>query len=248
MDEPAAYLVPAAGADVAHEIEVRRSRFLCLLRRTPNEAAARAFVTEQRRAHPTARHHCSAFVVGSRRDLQRSSDDGEPAGTAGMPMLQVLLGADGGRGAGAAGRQGAGREPGVGEAPGAGSAGPPGPLSDVTAVVVRWFGGTLLGAGGLVRAYSEAVAGVLAVAPLVVRERRALLRIAVRHDVAGRIEHDLRAAGVLVADLGYGADGVEITVAVADAPGSRGRFSAWCAEHRVVPEAAGHEWVDVAAG
>ncbi len=101
------------------EVEVKRSRFSCRLERVSDEAAARAVVEEERRVHWDARHHCSAFVLGPSGEVQRSSDDGEPAGTAGAPMLEVLVGAG---------------------------------LSDVVAVVTRWFGGVLLGAGGLVRA------------------------------------------------------------------------------------------------
>ncbi|UUZ61587.1 YigZ family protein [Nocardioides sp. B-3] len=112
------------GRDSSGQVEVKGSRFLCTLQRVPSEAAARALVAAQRKEHWDARHHCSAFVLGPDGTLQRSSDDGEPAGTAGAPMLEVL------RGAG---------------------------VSDVAAVVTRWFGGTLLGAGGLVRAHGDAV-------------------------------------------------------------------------------------------
>ena len=115
--------------DATAEVEDRGSRFLCTLRRVATEDDARALVVALRREHGDARHHCSAFVLGPESAIQRSSDDGEPAGTAGAPMLDVL------RGAG---------------------------LSDVAAVVTRWFGGTLLGAGGLVRAYSDAVRGAVA--------------------------------------------------------------------------------------
>ena len=77
------------------EIEVKRSRFRCTLVRVEDEAAARAVVERLRRQHWDARHHCSAFVLGPERDVERSSDDGEPAGTAGAPMLEVLRGHEG---------------------------------------------------------------------------------------------------------------------------------------------------------
>ncbi|CAN5451703.1 hypothetical protein BH10ACT10_BH10ACT10_10780 [soil metagenome] len=96
------------------ETEVKRSRFLCRIERVADEDAARTVVERARKEHPDARHHCSAFVLGPDGDLQRSSDDGEPSGTAGAPMLEVLRGHE---------------------------------VSDVVAVVNRWFGGTLLGAG-----------------------------------------------------------------------------------------------------
>ena len=101
------------------ETEVKRSRFLCRIERVESEGAARAVVDRARKEHWDARHHCSAFVLGPDGAVQRSSDDGEPSGTAGAPTLEVLRGRA---------------------------------LSDVVAVVTRWFGGTLLGAGGLVRA------------------------------------------------------------------------------------------------
>ena len=101
-----------------------------------------------------ARHHCSAFVLGPDRAVQRSNDDGEPSGTAGMPMLDALLKRE--------------TAPGVTD------------LSDVTAVVVRYFGGILLGAGGLVRAYSESVTAALDRAPLAQRRRLRICTVASR--------------------------------------------------------------------
>ncbi len=152
------------------EIEVKRSRFLCRLERVDTEDAARAVVERARKQHWDARHHCSAFVLGPDADVQRSSDDGEPSGTAGAPMLEVLRGRD---------------------------------VSDVVAVVTRWFGGTLLGAGGLVRAYGDAVRAGLDVAG--VRERRLSERydVPVGHADAGRLESDLRARGVQVLGADY---------------------------------------------
>lgn len=191
-------------------LEIKRSRFLCTLRRVEDEAAARAVVEEQRRAHWDARHHCSAFVIGADGMLQRSSDDGEPAGTAGAPMLEVL------RGHG---------------------------VSDVVAVVTRWFGGILLGAGGLVRAYSDAVAeGLQEVGTL---ERQLLEEWAVRldHAEAGRVEGELRARGVEVLDAAYTQD-VRLLLGVRDPDALRTALAALTAG-RVEPERVGERWVDV---
>ncbi|MDZ5660514.1 YigZ family protein [Nocardioides sp. S-58] len=152
------------------EVEDRGSRFLCTLRRVDDEDQARALVAGLRRAHPDARHHCSALVLGPDGALQRSSDDGEPAGTAGAPMLDVL------RGAG---------------------------VSDVAAVVSRWFGGTLLGAGGLVRAYGDAVRGALVEAGTVRRSLLTELALELDHADAGRVEGELRARGVTVLDVAH---------------------------------------------
>lgn len=84
----------APDATTRTELEIRRSRFLTWLRRADGESAARELVDEARRAYPDARHHCSAFIVRvpDANLVERSSDDGEPAGTAGMPMLEVLRG------------------------------------------------------------------------------------------------------------------------------------------------------------
>ncbi len=156
--------------DGTAEIEVKHSRFRCTLQRVEDEESARALVALLRRQHWDARHHCSAFVIGPDAGLQRSSDDGEPAGTAGGPMLEVL------RGAG---------------------------VSDVVAVVTRWFGGTLLGAGGLVRAYGDSVRAALAEAGTLRRSLVRELALDLAHADAGRIEGDLRARGVEVLDTAY---------------------------------------------
>ena len=155
---PSAYLVPARTADV--EVEARRSRFRCRLERVADEAMAREVVEAARKRHWDAGHHCSAFVLGPDAGTARSSDDGEPAGSAGAPMLETLRGRE---------------------------------VSDVVAVVSRWFGGTLLGVGGLVRAYSEAVALALDEAGVLRRERREVVVVDAGHAEAGRLEHELRA-------------------------------------------------------
>jgi uncharacterized YigZ family protein len=111
------------------ELEVKRSKFLTFARPTDTTTAASSFIKELREAHPQANHVCWAYIIGSPDSTLRSmSDDGEPSGTAGMPMLKVL------------------------EHSG---------LGDITVAVVRYFGGTKLGTGGLQRAYSDAVAQVL---------------------------------------------------------------------------------------
>lgn len=161
---------------VARPVEVRtqerRSVFLCRLEPARDEEAARAAVDAARTRHRDAGHHCSAFLVGPGGAVRRSSDDGEPGGTAGMPMLEVLSGAG---------------------------------LSDVVAVVTRWFGGVLLGSGGLVRAYGGAVAAAVEQAPVVRRTPMTLAEAVVGHDSAGRLEHDLRARGVSVRGVDYAA-------------------------------------------
>ncbi|MBK4714954.1 MULTISPECIES: IMPACT family protein [Tenebrionibacter/Tenebrionicola group] len=118
------WLIPAAPVSVTEEI--KKSRFITLLAHTDGLEAAKAFVDRARANHPDARHHCWAWVAGAPDDSQKLgfSDDGEPAGTAGKPILAQLMGS------------------GVGE---------------ITAVVVRYYGGIRLGTGGLVKAYGGGV-------------------------------------------------------------------------------------------
>jgi len=204
-----------------HEQEVRRSRFLAYLGRVDDEEQARAMVAALRRRHHDARHVCSAFVLGPGRERMRSSDDGEPAGTAGVPMLEALL-------------QHRTR-------PGAAD------LTDVCAVVVRWFGGVKLGAGGLVRAYSDAVSSVLQTAPLVTRERLALARVPAPHADAGRWESGLRAAGVQVAGTEYAGPRAALRLAVPDTPQAWDRLEhqlAGITAGRGRAERVGEEWLD----
>ncbi|MFD6175918.1 MULTISPECIES: IMPACT family protein [unclassified Isoptericola] len=163
-DRPAPAPLPGTlAAPVDHELVVKKSRFLAHLAPARTVEEADAVVARLRKEIWDARHHCVALVVGTHADQQRSSDDGEPSGTAGVPMLEVLRR-----------RQ----------------------LTDVVAVVTRYFGGVLLGAGGLVRAYSGAVAEALDVAAAdgVLRRREVLTEVTVDvpHADAGRVDHLLR--------------------------------------------------------
>ncbi|MFJ9388621.1 YigZ family protein [Nocardioides sp. NPDC101246] len=181
--------------DGAAEIEEKRSRFLCTLARVEDETDARAVVERLRKQHWDARHTCSAFRIGPPpQPVERSNDDGEPAGTAGAPMLEVL------RGAG---------------------------VSDTVAVVTRWFGGKLLGAGGLVRAYSDAARTALAEVGTVRRELVREYSIEVPYDVSGRLETDLRSSGVAVLDITYGA---AVTLRIGAPPTGEKRLEALLAE------------------
>jgi len=219
------YTTLAAGPDFRHELEIRRSRFITVLRRAASEEAARDLVAGLRREFHDARHHCSAFIIGPDRSIQRSSDDGEPSGTAGIPMLEAL----------------AKRE----TTPGAAD------LSDVSAVVVRYFGGILLGAGGLVRAYSESVSSALSLAPMVRRSRLRICSAEVPHAAAGRLENDLRAAGYVMAETSYGAQHTVLRVALPDDAGEIS-VAAERLQSLTAGSAAlmleGTEWVDVPLG
>ena len=106
------------------EIVEKKSRFIATVRPVSSEEEAAAFIAEMKKKYWDAKHNCSAFVIGDHQELTRCSDDGEPAQTAGRPMLDVLL-----------------REE----------------IHNTAVVVTRYFGGVLLGTGGLVRAYQKAV-------------------------------------------------------------------------------------------
>lgn len=177
-----------------HEIEIKKSRFICSVARVADEEEAQSFIAAVRKEFWDARHNCTAFVVGDEQRRERSSDDGEPAGTAGVPMLEVLR------------RRG---------------------LTDTAAVVTRYFGGVLLGAGGLVRAYGAAVSEALDQVGTVERRPVALLAVTVDHTRAGRLENDLRAAGHAVRGVSYGPGGVRIEVGVPET--GTAAFHAWLA-------------------
>ncbi|MCK1798952.1 YigZ family protein [Streptomyces sp. XM4193] len=177
-----------------HETEVRGSRFLCALAPVTTEEQARAFLERVRAEHPGASHHCYAYVLGADAGLQKSGDDGEPGGTAGLPMLQMLLRRE---------------------------------MRFTIAVVSRWFGGTKLGAGGLIRAYGGAVGETLDVVGTVVRRRYRLLTVTVDHKRAGRLENELRATGRAVREVRYGA---EVTIELGLPEAQLDAFRGWLAD------------------
>ena len=207
------------GTRVDTEIEVKRSRFLCRLVRIETEDAAHAAVDAARTEHWKARHHCSAFVLG-------------PSGA----PDQVRRSNDDGEPSGTAGR------PMLEALAGRG-------FVDCVAVVTRYFGGTLLGAGGLVRAYSDAVLTTIDAAQsrglVVGRDRRELFTLALSHADAGRIEAELRQRGVLVLGTDYGRDAV---LRLADDDADRlAAVVAGVTAGGAELEPIGHEWVDVEA-
>ncbi|KJL34151.1 IMPACT family protein [Microbacterium azadirachtae] len=146
-------------APVTRELVVKKSRFIAHLVPVRSVAEADEVIGSIRRQYWDARHNCTAMVTGVTGDQARSSDDGEPSGTAGIPMLEVLR------------RRG---------------------LTDVVAVVTRYFGGVKLGAGGLIRAYSTAVSDALDESVLLHRRELLEARVDVPHADAGRIDNGLR--------------------------------------------------------
>jgi uncharacterized YigZ family protein len=177
-----------------HETEVNRSRFLCALAPAATEQEAQAVIARIRKEHTDASHNCFAYVIGADAAIQKASDDGEPGGTAGVPMLQMLLRRD---------------------------------MRYVVAVVTRYYGGTQLGAGGLVRAYGGAVSAALDELGVIERRKLALVTVSVDHQRAGKLENDLRAAGRTVRGVSYGTD---VTIELGVPQEELARFRAWLAD------------------
>ncbi|MFU2164279.1 YigZ family protein [Streptococcus pluranimalium] len=130
--------------DIIAEEEIKKSRFICQLKRVESEEEARQLIAAIKKEHYKASHSCSAMIIGEKATIKRSSDDGEPSGTAGIPILTVLEKHD---------------------------------LTNVVAVVTRYFGGIKLGAGGLIRAYAGSVANALTQSGLITVKEQAGLQV-----------------------------------------------------------------------
>jgi putative IMPACT (imprinted ancient) family translation regulator len=175
---------------VSGGLEERGSRFLAIAEPVLDRTGAEAFFAREARAHRNPTHVVPAFRL--RDGTEFSSDAGEPAGSAGAPLLAALAGAG---------------------------------LHDVAAVVVRWYGGTNLGVGGLVRAYGGALAQALDGAATLRGERAAELRIRYRHEQTAAVMRCVTANGGRDLDHAYGESGVELRCLV---PLARGEALARC--------------------
>lgn len=164
------------------EVTEKKSRFIADVFPVASEEEAASHIEKIRKQYWDARHHCWAYVIGRNPGTERMSDDGEPAGTAGKPILEVIKG----RG-----------------------------LTDVLVVVTRYFGGTLLGTGGLVRAYTSAAAEGLSHAGIMRKIKGVRLRIGTDYTGLGKIQYILARRGVCVLDTVY-TDRAEILAAVSD--------------------------------
>ena len=138
------------------EIIEKKSRFITTVRLVETEDEAIAFIEEMRKKYWNATHNCFAYVIGENRECVRCSDDGEPSGTAGKPMLDVLLGEG---------------------------------MYNTAVVVTRYFGGTLLGTGGLVRAYSKAVQEGLSQSQVIEKQYGAIISIGTDYTGIGKIQY-----------------------------------------------------------
>lgn len=168
------------------ELIEKKSRFIATTRPVESEEEALAFIAEMKKKYWDATHNCFAFVIGENHQLQRCSDDGEPQGTAGRPMLDVLLGED---------------------------------IHNAAVVVTRYFGGTLLGTGGLVRAYSKSVQEGLLASKIIEKKTGVLLKMNTDYNGIGKIQYILGKRGIPITASEYGVDvSLETLIPEEDAP------------------------------
>ena len=152
------------------EIVEKKSRFIATVLPVSTEEEAVVFIESMKKKYWDARHNCSAFVIGSRNEISRCSDDGEPSGTAGRPMLEVLLGEE---------------------------------VHNVAVVVTRYFGGVLLGTGGLVRAYTKAVQEGLSASKVITLKYGTRVFIETDYNGVGKLQYILGKSGVTIEDSIY---------------------------------------------
>ena len=162
------------------ELIEKKSRFIATVIPVESEEEALAFIEAMKKKYWNATHNCSAYVIGEKGQLKRCSDDGEPSGTAGRPMLEVLEGEG---------------------------------IRNVAVVVTRYFGGTLLGTGGLVRAYSASVKAGLASSVIITKIPGVKLKIETDYTGLGKIQYLLGEMGIRTLDSQY-TDHVELDVLV----------------------------------
>lgn len=162
------------------EIVEKKSRFITTVMPVSSEEEAIEFIEKMKKKYWNATHNCFAYVIGEHHEVQRCSDDGEPSGTAGKPMLDVLLGED---------------------------------IHNIVVVVTRYFGGTLLGTGGLVRAYSSAVKAGLASSVIITKTAGIKLRIGTDYTGLGKIQYILNERSIPTMNTEY-TDKVEIDVVI----------------------------------
>lgn len=164
------------------QIEEKKSRFIATIKPVNSETEATAFINEIKKKYWDSRHNCYAFVIGEKSELTRCSDDGEPAGCAGRPMLEVLLGLK---------------------------------ITNVCVVVTRYFGGTLLGTGGLIRAYQGAVKEGLSSCEIVCVTKGTTYLFETDYNLAGKLQFYFNKENVIVNNTNWGQT-VTFTVILTD--------------------------------
>lgn len=162
------YKIVYAGGE--GEIVEKKSRFIATVVPVETEEEALAFIESMRKKYWNATHNCFSYAIGERQEILRCSDDGEPSGTAGKPMLDVLIGEE---------------------------------LHNVAVVVTRYFGGTLLGTGGLVRAYASATQAGLSASKIITKRFGFKLKITTDYTGLGKIQYILGEKKIKTLDSEY---------------------------------------------
>ncbi|MCA1294402.1 YigZ family protein [Paenibacillus sp. alder61] len=173
------------------EIVIKKSRFIGQIKPVETEEEAVAFIEEIKKRHWNATHNCSAYMIGERDEIQKQSDDGEPSGTAGKPILEVIR------------NQG---------------------LKNVAIVVTRYFGGIMLGAGGLIRAYTDGAVAATEAGEVITRVLHREIFVELDYTWLGKVENELRNRGVRTGETGF-AD--KVTLRCLPLEGESDAFAAW---------------------
>lgn len=180
--------VKKAGSD---QINIQKSRFIGYVRRVETERDAQAFIEEIRKKHHDATHNCFAYMIGENDQTQKANDDGEPSGTAGVPILEVIKKQH---------------------------------LKNTAVVITRYFGGVKLGAGGLIRAYSQATSRAIKATGIVKRQLMQGFSVTVDYTLIGKIENELRQSDYILDAMDYQET---VTFFVYVQKGTEDRFKKW---------------------
>src|SRR5699024_8996911 len=152
------------------ELIIQKSRFIGYIKRVETEEAAQQFIDDIKKKHHDATHNCSAYIIGDHDQIQKANDDGEPSGTAGVPMLEVLK------------RQ---------------------TLKNTAVVVTRYFGGTKLGAGGLIRAYGSTTSETIKATGIVKRQLMQGFSVTIDYTLLGMLENAFHQSNHIVDSINY---------------------------------------------
>lgn len=163
-----------------HELIVEKSRFIASVNRAETNKEGLAFIEEIKASYPDASHHCYAYIIGENDQHQKAYDDGEPSGTAGKPILEMLKKWH---------------------------------LKDTVVVITRYFGGTKLGAGGLIRAYGRATKEGLLHAGLVKRQLNQEVELTIDYSWLGKLQNECYTHGYTIKDTQF-QENVKITILV----------------------------------
>ncbi|MOA06069.1 IMPACT family member YigZ [compost metagenome] len=152
------------------EIVIKKSRFIGHVKPVETEEDAVSFIEEIKKRHWNATHNCSAYMIGERDEIQKQSDDGEPSGTAGKPILEVIK------------NQG---------------------LKNIAIVVTRYFGGIMLGAGGLIRAYTDGAVAAIEAGEAITRVLHREIYVELDYTWLGKAENELRNKGIRTGETAF---------------------------------------------